>query len=125
MTERHVSIARLDQLITELADQELALPWAELSRAEDLDEAELADAISRHVAQEYAARRLPFEIGDAVMNILHANTQLSPFSWKVYLCFDVGEYRHTGDPENIDPAEQYTRPRIIQLLADANATGDS
>ena len=125
MTNRLVNTALLNQLVTELADEGTTLHWAEISHAEGLTDAELADAISRHVAQEFAARRLPFELGDAAMNFLHANTELSPFSWKVYSCFDVGEYRHAGDPEDIDPADKYTRPRIMRLLADANATGES
>lgn len=80
------------------------------------------DEFSRRVAQGYATGCLCFTVADAAMNRLYAFSygnsrgMLPAYSWDVYQAFDDGEYRHYGDPEDVDPELKYTRPQILALL---------
>lgn len=80
------------------------------------------DEFARDVAHGYAAGRLCFTAANAAMKRLYAfgygnsRRMLPAFSWDVYQAFDDGEYRHCGDPDDVDPELKYTRPQILSLV---------
>jgi hypothetical protein len=51
------------------------------------------------------------------MNEHHVkNYAFSGIAWDCYLAFDAGEYYREDDDRNINPAEEYTKPLIEELL---------
>ena len=40
--------------------------------------------------------------------------------WSVYHAFDAGEYLHPGDSPDISPADRYTRPQLLAIVAGAS-----
>jgi hypothetical protein len=91
--------------------------------------ADVLDDVSYFIASEYAADRMSFEQADIAMNALWAlclsrefgaeHDQTIPgLTTMVYLAFDAGEYRRRTDPPDTDPQAKYTRPDIIEILAE-------
>jgi len=97
-------------------------PIDETCTASGLSRADFNDAFAEYVAREFVANRLAWEVGDAAMNNLFGFDEgLSGFAWKVYLAFDEGEYLRERDPPDIDHAEVYTRPLVLEALASRDA----
>lgn len=91
----------------------------------------LLDDISLSVARRYLAGQIDFRYADAVMNglfhvmiLAHPTKIASDTAWSIYLAFDDGEWRHSGDSERIDPVEKYTRPQLVMIVnaLEANRT---
>lgn len=91
----------------------------------------ILDTISLSIARRYLAGQIDFEYADAVMNGLfevitlgHPTKFASDTAWSIYLAFDDGEWRHSGDSERIDPVEKYTRPQLVMIVnaLEANRT---
>lgn len=88
-----------------------------------MDVATWCDMFALHIAQEYAAGRLSFRPANIAINHLWEYAGLvdapfiSGFAQEVFFAFDAGEYHHGGDPDEVNPSEKYTRPRVLELLA--------
>jgi hypothetical protein len=87
-----------------------------------LTRAAFCDTFALHVAEEFVAGKLTFEIADAAMNALNAyvqndNETLPEYADDVYLAFDAGEYHHHEDPREVDPVEKYTMPEVRKLVS--------
>jgi hypothetical protein len=94
---------------------------------------ELCDSVSLKIAQEYLQGKLDYTYCDEVMNgVFHLmledvflkanNNAFSEFAYDVFLAFDAGEYRHSGDDKSIVSSEKYTKPRVIKILQKYEST---
>ncbi|MBL8523972.1 MAG: hypothetical protein JNN20_09805 [Betaproteobacteria bacterium] len=101
------------------------LPHQEVERIrceQSLSPSEFLNTFARHVAHDYLAEKLSFEVADVAMNSLSAyalkqyDVRLPSYAWEVYLAFDQGEFRHPEDDDLIDPEEKYTRPEIQSIV---------
>ena len=93
---------------------------------------EFAHEFSRDVAHNYWVGIYDYSFCDGAMNWLfgfltnpaylesNENT-ISEFPLEVYLAFDVGEYRHSGDDDSVDPVRKYTDPAIEKVLSVKNS----
>jgi hypothetical protein len=90
---------------------------------------DVLDDVSYVIASEYAADRMSFEQADIAMNALWALSLSREFGAEhdhtipglttmIYLAFDAGEYRRRTDPPDTDPQAKYTKPDIIEILAE-------
>ncbi len=90
----------------------------------------LCNQIASNLAKNYLLGKLDFNFCDQVMNQLNTfmidalfediiETLPEPAD-SIYLAFDQGEYHHSNDDRdrNIDPAEKYTKPRLLEITAD-------
>ena len=87
--------------------------------ASGLGRAEMCDAVAMYVARGFLDGTLEYDFGDATMNDLVVLTQyeVPPLAWYVFNAFDQGEWHHSNDPPEIDPVEKYTRPMLLEALA--------
>ena len=66
---------------------------------------------------------LNFRFCDSVMNHLSAYMMLKhkrvlpTYSLSVFLAFDEGEYRHSGDAAGSSAEQLYTKPMIAKILS--------
>ena len=94
-------------------------------------EAHLAfcNAFSFQVASSYLSGQLDFEAGDRAMNNLYSfsyhgeDRGMPEFAWDIFNAFDQGEYYHSGDSREIDPAEAYTKPMLRAMLEQHSGVG--
>jgi hypothetical protein len=79
------------------------------------------DAISLHIARQFASHHLSYDISDSIMNhVMGYCCRLEKFPelmWSVYLAFDRGEYYHPEEDHDLHPSERYTRPMIMEILS--------
>jgi hypothetical protein len=79
-------------------------------------------AFSLHVARAYLSGQVDFEGGDRAMNNLYSYSYhdedrgMPEFARDIFDAFDQGEYYHSGDSRQIDPAETYTKPMLHAAL---------
>ncbi|OWQ86946.1 hypothetical protein CDN99_19790 [Roseateles aquatilis] len=109
-------------LVAEASPAQLAALAAQAS----CDCRELLDQLSLHVARAFADGSLSYEDGDCIMNSIfgtlcasdspNEQIDLPDLTFEVYLAFDDGECRRSGDGPDVDPIEKYTRPQVLQLL---------
>ncbi|WP_051303365.1 hypothetical protein [Psychromonas aquimarina] len=93
---------------------------------------EFAHEFSKYVAQNYWDGLYDYSFCDGAMNWLYGfltdpaylesnDNTISEFPLEVYLAFDAGEYRHSGDEESVDPVRKYTDPAIDKVLSAKNS----
>jgi hypothetical protein len=116
----------LDDLIRECGT--LRVPMAELGRgaeASGLSHEAFCDAFARRVALRYLEGSLDFDAADAAINNLHffafrpPESEPGPYMWSVYHAFDEGEHQQPGDSPDISPADRYTHPQLLAIVAGA------
>ncbi len=84
------------------------------------------DQLSYDIAKRYLAGTVSFTYADSVMNGIHLAILMGPdgieseFAWEVFLAFDAGEYLHTGDSDEVDSEEKYTKPLLLEALKNRN-----
>lgn len=129
MAEVTMDASKIDLLIRASVDGPLTDELVEPMLGTLTREA-FCDLFCKRVAHEFAADRLTFEIGDRAMNRLYsfagrnAGGNIPSYTWDVYLAFDAGEYIRREDPADVDPAEKYTRPYVLEIVARDNAGED-
>jgi len=103
----------------------VASEFEALCTAEGVTHLALFDALAKHIALGYSDSGWSFQQADAAMNNLWGllisqvkggGWEIPEYFYAVYEAFDAGEHRHSGDPDSINPEEQYTKPRIAALL---------
>lgn len=87
----------------------------------DLPAFQILDEVALHIAQEYLGKRLSFDQADLIINNVWGlatalDGHFGETTHTVYLAFDGGEYRRSGDGPDVDPEIKYTRPAINQFL---------
>jgi hypothetical protein len=79
------------------------------------------DAISLHIAHQFAAKHLSYDNADSMVNhVMGYCCRLEKFPelmWSIYLAFDRGEYYHPDENQDEHPSERYTRPMILEILS--------
>jgi hypothetical protein len=80
----------------------------------------LLDAIALALARGYDHGELSFSQCDLIVNYLDScalgsEVRVQDLFRAVYNAFDAGEYYHDDDRTR-DPEQQYTRPRISEVL---------
>ena len=86
---------------------------------------QLLDEVAIFVAREYFDGQLSFDDADRIINNVWSlatalDTEISRITWAVYLAFDGGEYRRSGDGPVVDPEQKYTLPAICAFLLQCN-----
>lgn len=84
--------------------------------------AQLLDQAALFIAREYFAKRMPFDEADLIINNVWClatglDTGLSHVVHTVYLAFDGGEYRRSGEDPDVNPEYKYTLPAIKEFLS--------
>jgi hypothetical protein len=113
-------MATLEQLIQQATSGRINRAEVEsFCVAEGIELTDLLNRMALAVAERFHAGTLSYEDGDGVMNALFAliveHKTVEP-AWSIYLAFDEGEYNHGG---TTDPVESFTRPKIRNILANA------
>jgi|GEM_PF-2262338 len=96
------------------------------SKALEVPITALTDQIAIYLATGFNTGALEYGFCDSIVNSLfHIAIEGEPpdLLWSVYLAFDEGEYHHPGDAADVDPIEAYTRPMILEVLADLAVSG--
>ncbi|GAB2528969.1 hypothetical protein [Microbulbifer agarilyticus] len=104
----------------------------DFSNAGQLSLDEFAHEFSRDIAQNYWDGLYDYSFCNGAMNWLYGfltdpaylesnDNTISEFPLEVYLAFDAGEYRHSGDDESVDPICKYTDPAIEKVLCATNS----
>jgi hypothetical protein len=83
--------------------------------------AAVLDQMGWAVARGFVGSELSYQFCDDLVNHLfglfhEAEPARDSVFWEVYLAFDAGESRNSGDDARIDPVEKYTRPLIRKIL---------
>lgn len=123
----------LEQILSQASEYELDYDTAvNFAGSQKLSLAEFVNKFALVLARGYQDQRYNFEFSDEAANWLFGfmtdelflssnnNTLPSP-AYDVYLAFDVGEYHHAGDAEDIVAEEKYTKPKINEILSDTNS----
>jgi hypothetical protein len=81
------------------------------------------DAFAHRIATRYLAGTLDFDAANNAINGLAffafqpPDLEPGPYMWSIYHAFDTGEHVHPGDSPDPSPAERYTRPRLLSIMA--------
>jgi len=105
-----------------LSDEDVAT----FCEAEGLRREDLWNRVAVTIAKRFAAGTMSFDDADAAMNAIDAemiedalqvgNGYVYPEpAFSIYEAFDAGEFDR-GD--GVDPVENYTRPRLAEILRD-------
>jgi len=88
---------------------------------------EALNSIALTLARRYDAGEMAFFDCDIAANSLYSwcllkrDHVLPEPALSVFLAFDEGEYRHSGDADDVDTEAKYTRPMIKELLRGIDA----
>jgi hypothetical protein len=98
---------------------------AKFCQASQLTMQDFQNRYALHVAESYHCGELNFYVCDWAMNHLQDLVfyEMTEFCWWVYEAFDAGEHIRREDPEDVDPAEKYTRPMIAEALKSLKSEG--
>ncbi len=115
------------QLVRKAAEQKLHREeFNQYLQVEGMAFDALCNQIATQLAKNYLQGKLDFYFCDQVMNRINnfmidalfeelISTLPEPAD-SIYLAFDQGEFHHSGDDRNIDPAEKYTKPRLQEIM---------
>ncbi|NWA28541.1 hypothetical protein HX866_26990 [Pseudomonas gingeri] len=113
----HVFLAEAEQNGLVLADVEAACLTLGVGSSV------LLSRLSVEVAEGFLSGTLAFETCSSIMNgIANAIFDLGMTgefpqpALSLYQAFDQGEWGRIDDPETSRPSEQYTRPRVVEIL---------
>lgn len=99
----------------------------DFTKSRELSLVDFVNMFAIELAKGYQNGKYDFEFGDCAANWLfqfmtneiflssNNNTLPSP-AFDVYLAFDVGEYHHFGDTDDVIPHLKYTKPQINEIL---------
>jgi hypothetical protein len=85
------------------------------------------NSIALTLARRYDEGEMKFFECDIAVNSLYSwcllkrDRVLPEPALSVFVAFDEGEYRHSGDADDVDTEVKYTRPMIKQLLRGTDA----
>ena len=113
---------------SDLIENQFHSDFEAIREREKLSEQDLLDQVSRHIAHEYAGKKLPYWIADDIANYLwgiamslevdaDGTLDVPRYTMDVYSAFDSGEYLRSTDDPGVDPAEKYTRSAIEEIIA--------
>jgi hypothetical protein len=111
---RHI----LNEFASEGVSHEVLQSYAENAA---IPASQLLDEVAAFIAKEYSAKRMSFAEADLIINNVWClatglDEEISRIIWAVYLAFDGGEYRRSGDGPEVDPELKYTVPAISAFL---------
>ncbi|WP_248800595.1 hypothetical protein [Pseudomonas sp. MWU13-2105] len=118
------SKAELRRLMLEAAETGLSINDIEpIGTRLGIAPRQLVNELALAVANGFNAMTLDFDFCSQAMNGLEgAVVQLAVDgetpepALSIYLAFDAGEFKRSGDPIDVCPAEKYTRPMIERIL---------
>ncbi|WP_338524290.1 hypothetical protein NUH87_00920 [Pseudomonas batumici] len=114
----------LDQLMLEAAETGLSIDdIAPICARLKVDARHLVNELALAVANGFISQAFDFDLCSQVMNGLEGVVAQLAVDGKtpepalsIYLAFDAGEFKRSGDPIEVCPAEKYTRPMIERIL---------
>jgi len=96
-----------------------------------IDPRQLVNELALAVANGFNAMTLDFDFCNQVMNGLEGvvaqlavDGETPEPALSIYLAFDAGEFRRSGEPIDICPTEKYTRPMIERILLEHHERRD-
>ncbi|WP_338525360.1 hypothetical protein NUH87_06935 [Pseudomonas batumici] len=91
-----------------------------------VDPHQIVNELALAVAKGFNAMTLDFDFCIQVMNGLEGlvaqlavDGETPETALSIYLAFDAGEIKRSGDPIEVCPAEKYTRPMIERILLES------
>ncbi|NWB95821.1 hypothetical protein HX882_07985 [Pseudomonas gingeri] len=114
----------LHRLMLEAAETGLSLNDIEpVGTRLGIDSRHLVNELALAVANGFDAMTLDFDFCNQVMNgaegvvaQLAIEGETPEPALSIYLAFDAGEFKRSGDAIDVCPAEKYTRPMIERIL---------
>ncbi|MBN3777336.1 hypothetical protein G3O06_07155 [Burkholderia sp. Ac-20345] len=111
----------IEEMAVRCGDRKLDLPDVDAAcHVANITRLDFFDELARWLAIEFLEGRRDFTFCDCVANCMMplAEWSLTDFAWSVFYAFDNGEFYHSEDSRDVDPVEKYTRPMLMQALAE-------
>lgn len=120
---RPLSEADLYLVMLEAIEEGLNIDLQPFCERLQVDRRDLLNQVAIAVARDFLSNTRDFEFGDEVMNALinpivdvSMHAEMPQPAFDIYQAFDVGEYLHTGDAQDVCPWEKHTRPGLENIL---------
>lgn len=118
----------LHQLMLEAAETGLNINDIEpICTRLGIDPRQLVNELALAVANGFNSMALDFDFCSQAMNGLEGvvaqlavDGETPEPALSIYLAFDAGEFKCSGDPIDVCPIEKYTRPMIERILLEHN-----
>lgn len=118
-----LSDSALQAVMQEIVEEKSTIDVHVICERLQVDARSLLNQISIAAAQSFISNARDFEFCDDVMNSLFSaivdlsmHEPMPEPAFSIYLAFDAGEYRRSGDPSDVYPWEKYTRPEVERIL---------